>query len=197
MIARFFHFDLLKTSYRSEFLGGITTFVTMAYIIIVNPAILEAAGIPKGPSMVATIVCAFLGTAIMALYAKRPFAIAPYMGENAFVAFTVVKVLGYSWQTALGAIFIGGILFILLTISKLRSLLAQAVPANLKYSFAVGIGLFLAFIGLTECGIVTVGVPGAPVRVGNITQWSVLLSILGFVLIVVLTQLRVGSEELV
>lgn len=197
MIARFFRFEQLKTNYKNEVLGGITTFVTMAYIIVVNPAILEAAGIPKGPSMVATILTAFFGTLIMGLYAKRPFAIAPYMGENAFVAYTVVKVLGYSWETALGAIFIGGLLFTLLTVSKLRSLLAEAIPENLKYSFAVGIGLFLAFIGLNECGIIALGVPGAPVRVGNITQWNVLLSILGFLLIVVLAQLRVSGAILI
>ena len=92
----------------------------MAYIIIVNPKILEAAGIPFGPSMVATIITAFFGTLIMGVYAKRPFAIAPYMGENAFIAYTVVQVLGYSWQTALGAIFIGGVLFTIITLLKVR-----------------------------------------------------------------------------
>ncbi|MFH1018680.1 MAG: NCS2 family permease [Pseudomonadota bacterium] len=196
-MARYFHFEELKTNYKNEILGGLTTFVTMAYIIVVNPAILEAAGIPKGPSMVATIFTAIVGTLIMGLYAKRPFAIAPYMGENAFVAYTVVKVLGYSWQTALGAIFIGGVLFTLLTISKLRSLLADAVPESLKYSFAAGIGLFLAFIGMNECGLVQLGVPGAPVKFGDITQWNLLLSILGFLLIVVLMQLRVKGGLLI
>jgi adenine/guanine/hypoxanthine permease len=197
MIARFFRFEELRTNWKSEILGGVTTFVTTAYIIVVNPAILEAAGIPKGPSMVATIWTAFVGTLVMGVYAKRPFAIAPYMGENAFVAYTVVKVLGYSWQTALGAIFIGGILFTLLTISRLRSLLAEAVPENLKYGFAVGIGLFLAFIGLNEAGIVVLGVPGAPVKIGQIAQWSVLLSVLGFLLIVVLNQLRTPGALLI
>ncbi|MFH1263017.1 MAG: NCS2 family permease [Pseudomonadota bacterium] len=197
MIARFFRFQELRTNWKSEILGGVTTFVTTAYIIVVNPAILEAAGIPKGPSMVATIWTAFVGTLVMGVYAKRPFAIAPYMGENAFVAYTVVKVLGYSWQTALGAIFIGGILFTLLTISRLRSLLAEAVPENLKYGFAVGIGLFLAFIGLNEAGIVALGEPGAPVKIGQIAQWSVLLSVLGFLLIVVLNQLRTPGALLI
>jgi len=106
---RYFEFERHGTSYRKETLAGITTFLTMAYIIIVNPAILEAAGIPKGPSMVATILSAAFGTVVMGLYARRPFAIAPYMGENAFIAFTVVKVMGYSWQAALGAVFIAGI----------------------------------------------------------------------------------------
>ena len=107
----FFKLEQLGTNVRQEILAGLTTFVTMAYIIIVNPKILEAAGMPFGPSMVATILSASFGTLLMGLYANRPFAIAPYMGENAFIAFTVVKVMGYSWQTALGAIFISGVLF--------------------------------------------------------------------------------------
>src|SRR5512137_3125809 len=116
---RFFQFEKYSTSYRQEIIAGVTTFMTMAYIIVVNPAILEAAGIPKGPSMVATILTAVFGTVVMGVYAKRPIAIAPYMGENAFIAYTVVKVLGYSWQTALGAIFVGGVLFMLLTVMKI------------------------------------------------------------------------------
>ena len=105
----YFAFERHRTSYRRETLAGLTTFITMAYIIIVNPAILEAAGIPRGPSTTATILAAAFGTAVMGLYARRPFAIAPYMGENAFVSFTVVKALGFTWQEALGAVFIAGI----------------------------------------------------------------------------------------
>jgi AGZA family xanthine/uracil permease-like MFS transporter len=119
----------------------------------------------------------------MGVYAKRPFAIAPYMGENAFIAYTVVKVLGYSWQTALGAIFIGGVLFTILTVLKIRSWLANAIPEGLKIGFVVGIGLFLTFIGLNVTGIVTLGVPGAPVRVGNFSDPRVILAVLGFLLI--------------
>src|SRR5512144_392363 len=139
----YFEFSKHHTSYRQEMFAGIATFLTMAYIIVVNPAILEAAGIPKGPSITATIISAAFGTLVMGLYAKRPFAIAPYMGENAFIAFTVVGVLGLPWQTALGAIFLAGCLFTILTVLKVRSWLAAAIPATLKYSFAVGIGLFL------------------------------------------------------
>jgi AGZA family xanthine/uracil permease-like MFS transporter len=152
----------------------------MSYIIVVNPAILEAAGIPKGPSMTATILAAAFGTLLMGLYAKRPFALAPYMGENAFVAFTVVGTLGASWQTALGAIFIAGVLFTLLTVLKIRGWLAGTLPQSLKYSFAAGIGLFLAFIGLNETGIVALGVAGAPVRLGRLSQPTTLLAISGF-----------------
>jgi len=180
----YFAFDKHKTTYKQETLAGIATFLTMAYIIVVNPAILEAAGIPKGPSVTATILSAAFGTLIMGVYAKRPFAIAPYMGENAFIAFTVVKVLGVPWQTALGAIFIAGLLFTGLTLFKVRSWLASTLPQSLKYSFSVGIGLFLTFIGLNETGIVALGVPGAPVSLGKLSQPTTLLAIFGFLLII-------------
>ncbi len=197
MLNRYFKLDELGTNVRQETVAGITTFVTMAYIIVVNPKILEVAGIPFGPSMVATIISASFGTMLMGVYAKRPFAIAPYMGENAFVAFTVVKVLGYSWQTALGAIFIGGVLFTLLTIFKVRSWLTDQIPECLKVSFAVGIGFFLAFIGLNEAGIVVLGAPGAPVHVGNLGQTSVLLSIFCFIFILFLMTKKVRAAILI
>ncbi|NWF50615.1 MAG: NCS2 family permease [Ignavibacteriaceae bacterium] len=197
MLQRFFKFDELNANLKQETLAGITTFLTMSYIIIVNPKILEAAGIPFGPSMAATILSAFFGTLLMGIYAKRPFAVAPYMGENAFVAFTVVKVMGFSWQTALGAIFIGGVLFALLTIVKIRSWLANAIPENLKIGFAVGIGLFLTFIGLNETGIVTIGSPGAPVQVGNLNEAKILLAILGFIIIGFLMIKRINGAILI
>ncbi len=183
MISKYFNFEQLGTNYKTEIIAGVTTFLTMAYIIIVNPKILEAAGMPFEASMAATILTAFFGTLIMGVYAKRPFAIAPYMGENAFIAFTVVKVLGYSWQTALGAIFIGGVLFTILTVLKIRSWLANSIPESLKIGFAVGIGLFLTFIGLNETGIVKIGVPGAPDHVGNFHDASILLAVFGFLFI--------------
>jgi AGZA family xanthine/uracil permease-like MFS transporter len=194
---RYFAFEEKGTSYRQETLAGVTTFLTMAYIIVVNPAILEAAGIPKGPSMTATIVSAAFGTLVMGVYAKRPFAIAPYMGENAFIAFTVVKMLGYPWQTALGAIFLAGVLFTLLTALRVRGWLAGAIPLNLKYSFAVGIGLFLTFIGLNEVGVVTLGVPGAPVCLGRLSSPSVLLAVFGFGLMSWLTVKRVHGALMI
>ena len=197
MIKKFFRLDELGTSVRQELVAGTTTFITMAYIIIVNPKILEAAGMPFGASMAATIFSAFFGTMIMGIYAKRPFAIAPYMGENAFVAYTVVNVLHYSWQTALGAIFIGGVLFTLLTLFRIRSWLANAIPESLKISFAAGIGLFLTFIGLNDTGIVKIGVPGAPVHVGNFHEPSVLLGIFSFVLIAVLMIKKVKGSILI
>ena len=197
MLNKFFELDKLGTNVKQEVIAGATTFATMAYIIVVNPKILEIAGIPFGPSMVATILSAFFGTLAMGVYAKRPFAIAPYMGENAFVAFTVVKVLGYSWQTALGAIFIGGVLFTILTILNVRTWLANSIPESIKIGFAVGIGLFLTFIGLNETGIVTMGVPGAPVRVGNFHELSVLLAIFGFLLIAFLMSRKINGAMLI
>jgi len=156
----------------------------MAYIIVVNPAILLAAGIPFGPSMVATILSAIFGTLVMGLYANRPFAIAPYMGENAFVAYTVCGVLGYPWQTALGAVFISGVLLVILTLAGGRTFMSRAVPMNLKYSFSVGIGLFITFIGLVNSGLVVRGAEGGgPVMVGALNTPGVMLAVFGFLLI--------------
>jgi AGZA family xanthine/uracil permease-like MFS transporter len=183
MITEFYRLDERGTSIGREFTAGATTFATMVYIVVVNPKILEAAGIPFGASMAATILTAVFGTLVMGVYANRPFAVAPYMGENAFIAYTVVKVLGYSWETALGAIFIGGVLFTIITVLGIRGWLSRAIPEALKIAFAVGIGLFIAFIGLNTTGIVKIGVPGAPVHVGNFHDPAVLLAIFGFLLI--------------
>jgi AGZA family xanthine/uracil permease-like MFS transporter len=185
-LARYFRFEQHHTTFSRETVAGLTTFMTMSYIVIVNPAIMAAAGLPREASMVATVVTAIFGTALMGLYANRPFAIAPYMGENAFLAFTVVGQLHYHWTQALGAVFIAGVLFILLTLTKVRQWLLDAVPMNLRYSFAVGIGLFMTFIGLNETGIVAVGVAGAPVHAGQLTSRAVLVAVFGFVLIAVL-----------
>lgn len=192
----FFEFNRYNTSYRQETLAGLTTFLTMAYIMVVNPSILAVAGMPKDAQVTATILAAMIGCLMMAFWAKRPFAIAPYMGENAFIAFVVVKGMGYSWQVALGAVFWAGLVFILLTVLKVRSWLAESIPISLKASFAVGIGLFLTFIGLNETGLVVLGVPGAPVRLGNISQSSVLLAAGGFLLTVVLMARKVNGALL-
>ncbi len=179
-----------------EVVAGLTTFTTMSYIVVVNPAILAVAGIPEGPSLVATILTAVAGCYLMAFYANRPFAIAPYMGENAFIAFTVCRMLGFAWQTALAAIFIAGVLFILLTVLRLRQWVVDGVPNSLRYSFAVGIGLFLTFIGLNETGLVTLGVPGAPVQAGHLTSPSALVAMFGFVLLAILTIRKVPGAIL-
>lgn len=196
-LAAFFGFEVAGTNLRREVLAGVTTFVTMAYIVAVNPAILKAAGIPEGPSMVATVMTAMFGTLVMGLYANRPFAIAPYMGENAFVAYTVVRVLGFRWQVALGAVFIAGVLFMLLTVARVRQWIVEAVPPGLRFSFAAGIGLFLAFIGLNEAGIVTLGVAAAPVRIGALNSAPAMVAIFGFVAIAMLTLWQVPGAILI
>src|SRR5262249_19002549 len=139
-----------------------TTFAAMGYIIVVNPAILQFAGLPVGPSTVATIVTAVFGSLLMGLYANRPIAVAPYMGENAFLAFGLAA-LGIGWQLRLGAVFVSGLAFVLITLLGIRSWLADSISSSMKHSFAVGIGLFLAFLGLYEAGIVTSFVEGMPV----------------------------------
>jgi len=188
------------TNVRTELLGGATTFVTMAYIIVVNPAILSFAGIPAGPSTVATILAAVFGSLAMGLYANRPIAVAPYMGENAFIAFGLAA-MGIGWQLRLGAVFISGLVFALITLLRVRSWLANSISPSLKHSFAVGIGFFLAFIGLYETGIVTSGAagmvpqallragagvlsaPAVPVKIGDLRSPQVLLAVFGFLVI--------------
>ncbi len=207
MLSQYFRVYERGSTIRAELLGGMTTFVAMAYIIVVNPAILSFAGIPTGPSTVATILAAAFGSAVMGLYANRPIAVAPYMGENAFIAFGLAT-LGITWQQRLGAVFVSGLLFLLITSVGIRSWLANSISPSMKYSFAVGIGLFLAFIGLYETGMVTSAVAGipaeslllpsgtlrapeVPVKIGNLREPSVLLALFGFVLIMTLLYRRV------
>src|SRR5207244_259536 len=132
--------------------GGATTFATMAYIIVVNPAILSAANIPIGPSTIATILAAVFGCLLMGFYANRPIAVAPYMGENAFIAFSMAATI--TWQERLGSVFVAGAIFLVLTLCRARTWLAAAIAPNLKHSFAIGIGLFMLLIGMFETGIV-------------------------------------------
>jgi AGZA family xanthine/uracil permease-like MFS transporter len=212
MIERWFKVRERGSTVRTELLGGATTFITMAYIIVVNPAILSFAGIPVGPSTVATILTAVFGTLLMGLLANRPIAVAPYMGENAFIAFGLAA-LGIGWEQRLGTVFVAGLLFLLITVFQIRSWLANSISASLKYSFAVGIGLFLAFIGLYETGIVTsfvagmpvevvahgakvLSAPDVPVKIGNLRDPQVLLAIGGFLLICVLLYRRVRGALL-
>src|SRR5579875_3913542 len=196
-IALFFDFERYGATMRGEIIGGVTTFVAMSYIIALNPAILSAAGIPASAAMVTTIIAAVFGSLLMGLYANRPFAVAPYMGENAFIAYTVVRVLGYTWQTAMTAVFVSGILFLVLTAARVRPWLVEAVPAALRTAFSVGVGLFLSFVGLNEAGIVTLGVAGAPVRIGALDSPGVLIAIAGFILIALLLMYRVNGAPLI
>jgi AGZA family xanthine/uracil permease-like MFS transporter len=191
----FFEVKERGSTIRTEITAGLSTFLAVAYIIVVNPAILSAAGLPVGASTVATICVAAIGTLLMGLYANRPIAVAPYMGENAFIAFGLAA-LGISWQQRLGAVFLGGLLFLVISVAGLRGWLANSISSSLKYSFAVGIGLFLAFIGLNVTGIVTAG-EGVPVKIGDLHSPRVLLAIGGFIVIMALLQLRVRGAILI
>jgi AGZA family xanthine/uracil permease-like MFS transporter len=194
MLERLFRLRENGTTVRTEILGGVTTFVTMAYIIVVNPAILSFAGIPVGPSTVATILTAAFGSLLMGLYANRPIAVAPYMGENAFIAFGLAT-MGIGWQLRLGAVFVSGVAFLLITALRVRTWLANSISPTMKHSFAVGIGLFLAFIGLYETGIVTQA-KAVPVQIGDLREPQVLLAIFGFLLIAALLYRRVPGAIL-
>lgn len=160
-------------------MAGATIFMTMSYIIIVNPVILSAAGMPFGPAMVATILAAGVATLLCGLYAKKPFALAPYMGENAFFAYSVVLALGVTWNVGLGAVFIAGLVFLAFSLSGLRRTLVDAIPPFLSSAWGVSIGLFLIFIGLANSGISVPGVPGAPLQIGDLAQPEVIIVFIG------------------
>lgn len=208
-LERYFRLAEHGSTVRAEVIGGITTFAATAYIIVANPAILAAVPLPVGPSTVATILVAVFGCLLMGLYANRPIAVAPYMGENAFLAFGLIA-LGIGWQQRLGVVFVAGLLFLVLTLLRLRTWLARAISPSLKHSFAVGIGLFLAFIGLYQSGVVTgfteglptpttptLPRPDVPVKLGNLRDTRALLAVGGFVLMVGLMARNVRGALLI
>lgn len=147
-LERYFSFETLGARWRTEIIAGFTTFITMAYIVFVNPAILHEAGMPIAAVTAATCICAALGSILMGALAKYPIALAPGMGLNAYFTYTVVKHMGVPWETALGAVFISGVIFLLLTIGGIRQLFVSAIPHELHAAVAGGVGLFIAFIGL-------------------------------------------------
>jgi AGZA family xanthine/uracil permease-like MFS transporter len=167
---------------RSELLAGLTTYLTMAYIVVVNPSILAAAGIDQGAAFVATCIAAAIGSAAMGMLADLPLALAPGMGLNAYFTFSVVKGMGVSWQIALGAVFVSGLLFLLISVLRIREWLINAIPMSLKLGIGAGIGLFLGLIGLHEMGVVT-GNPVTLVTIGDLGKTPTVLSILGFLII--------------
>lgn len=196
MLQKLFGFDPKVSTVRTEILAGITTFLTMAYILAVNPDILSASGMDKGAVFTATIVASVIATLLMSLVAKLPFALAPGMGLNAFFAYTVCIVMGYSWQFALTAVFIEGIIFILLTITNLREAIVNAIPMTLKNAIGAGIGLFIAFIGLKNAGII-VSNEATYVGLGDITSGSGLLGVIGLVVTSVLLIFKVKGALLI
>src|SRR6478672_9885575 len=178
------------TDVRTEVVAGVTTFLTMAYIVFVNPQILSNAGMDKGAVFVATCLASAVSTMMMALYANYPIALAPGMGLNAFFAFAVVLGYKYSWQQALAAVFCSGVLFFLISILRIREYIINAIPKNLKLAISAGVGLFLGIIALEEAKIV-VAHPVTLVTLGDLKQWPAILCLLGFVLIVALNHLKI------
>jgi len=196
MFEKFYQLKANGTTVKTEILAGITTFLTMAYILAVNPNILAAAGMDKNALFTATAVASIVGTLAMALYAKLPFAQAPGMGMNAFFAFTVVLGMGYSWQFALTAILIEGVIFFIMNMLNIREAIVNAIPASLKNAISAGIGLFIAFIGLQNSGIV-VNNDATLVQIGDITHGTALLALIGLVITAVLLIRKVKGALLI
>lgn len=182
---RYFKFNELNTNYRQEFLGGLTTFLAMAYILFVNPNVLEPTGMDTGAIYVATALAAAIGTIMMGLIARYPIALAPGMGLNAFFTYSVVLGMGIPWETALLGVFLSGIIFIIITVVGLREKIINAIPQELKYAAAAGIGLFIAFIGLQSAEIVVLS-ESTLVQVGDLSNGPTLLAIFGVVITVIL-----------
>jgi AGZA family xanthine/uracil permease-like MFS transporter len=193
---RYFEFERLGTNWRTETLAGVTTFLTMAYIVFVNPAILHEAGMPLAAVTAATCVSASFGSLLMGLFARYPIALAPGMGLNAYFTYTVVKGLGIPWQTALGAVFISGAAFLLLTFFGIRQLILAALPQELYAAVAAGIGLFIALIGFRNSGII-VAHPATTVALGNLREPQTLLALFGLLVIGGLMAWRVRAAMLV
>ena len=196
MLEKIFKLTENKTSVRTEIIAGITTFLTMAYILAVNPNILSATGMNSGALFTATALSAIFATLVMAFWAKLPFALAPGMGLNAFFAFTVVLGMGHTWQFALTAVFIEGIIFILLTVFNIREAIVNTIPANLKKAISAGIGLFIAFIGLQNSGIVIKN-DATLVHLGDITGGSALLAFIGLLITSALIVRKVKGDLLI
>lgn len=195
ILQRIFKLNENNTTVKQEVIAGITTFMTMAYILVVNPQILGAAGMDKGAVFVATALSGALATFIMAFMANYPFGLAPGMGLNAFFTFGVVKGMGYSWEFALTAVFIEGLIFILLTFLNVREKIVNAIPMVIKDSVTVGIGLFIAFIGLVNVGMIKVG--GAIIELGNMKSPLIVLTIFGLILTSVLVSKNVKGALLI
>ena len=214
---KIFHLKENLTDVKTEVMAGITTFMTMAYILFVNPSILGAAGMDKNAVLLATAIGAGCVTIAMGLFVNYPIALAPGMGLNAFYAFTVVIGMGVSWQVALGAVFLSGIVFILLTVTRVRQLLVEGMPMSLKHAITVGIGLFITVVGLKLSGIMTIRLSLIPPTLQNLIQShgqgtplsfetiielghfspSVLLTVFGFILMALLMARNVNGSMLI
>jgi adenine/guanine/hypoxanthine permease len=196
MIEKIFHLNEKNSSIRNEILGGATTFMTMAYILAVNPQILGDAGMDKNAVFTATILSSVIAMIVMGLTANLPIALAPGMGLNAFFAYTVVIGMGYSWETALTAVFIEGILFVVMSLFNIREAIVNSIPINLKYAISVGIGMFIALVGLKNAGII-VGDPSTLLKMGNTGDPGVLMALAGIIIMGVLLIFRVRGALII
>ncbi len=195
-IERYFEFERLGTNWRTEILAGVTTFVTMAYIVFVNPAILKDAGMPFSAVVAATCLAAGLGSILMGVFARYPIALAPGMGLNAYFTYAVCKGMGIPWQTALGAVFLSGVIFLALTFAGIRQMIVAAVPHQLYAAVAAGIGFFIAFIGLRNAGVIKAD-PATLVSLGDLSAPNTLLALAGLLLISALLAWRVTGAMLI
>ena len=183
------------TTVRTELLAGLTTFLTMAYIVFINPSILADAGMPKGAVFVATCLVAALGSLVMALYANYPIALAPGMGLNAYFAYVVVLGMGFTWQAALGAVFISGLCFLVVTLTGLRAIIVEGIPRSMRIALTVGIGLFLAVIALKNAGIIAAS-PATFVTLGDLHKPGTVLAVIGFLMVAALSARKVKAALL-
>ncbi len=193
---RYFEFQKLGTTWRTEIVAGITTFVTMAYIVLVNPAILRDAGMPLAAVTAATCLSAAFGSILMGVVARYPIALAPGMGLNVYFTYVVVKGMGVAWQAALGAVFLSGAIFLLLTLAGIRQMILSAIPKELYSAVSAGVGVFIAFIGLKNAGLVVAN-PATFVALGNLRSASAAVSVFGLVAIAVLLAKRVPGAILI
>src|SRR5216110_2466128 len=195
-LERYFEFQALGADWKTEVLAGFTTFMTMAYIVFVNPAILHETGMPLPAVTAATCLSAAIGSLLMGGFAKYPIALAPGMGLNAYFTYSVVKGMGVPWQTALGAVFLSGVAFLLLTLLGVRQLILSAIPHELYAAVAAGVGLFIAFIGFRNSGIIVPN-PATTVTLGNLHDTRTALALFGLLLMAALLVWRVRAAMLI
>ncbi|NLR63974.1 NCS2 family permease [Chitinophaga varians] len=205
MLAKFFRLSENNTTVKKEVLAGLTTFSTMAYILAVNPSILSRTGMDFNALITATALAAAIGTLVMALYARLPIGVAPGMGLNAFFAYTIVSGMGYSWQFALTAVFLEGVIFIILSMFRIREAIINSIPENLKHAISVGIGLLIALIGMANAGIIETGMrhvgegrlEGVILKMGNVTSIGPLIALIGLIVSAVLMYRKVNAALLI
>ncbi|UOQ46619.1 NCS2 family permease [Gracilibacillus caseinilyticus] len=196
LLEKLFHLKELNTNIRTELMAGLTTFITMAYIIIVQPSLMTAAGMPAGAVMVSTIIVSGIFTIIMGVFTNRPFALAPGMGGNAFFAYSIVAAGLATWQTALGMVLISGVVFLILTLLGIRDAIAEMIPKNIKLAIGAAVGIFIAAIGLTDSGLVVLNIDSENLTLGSLHDKNVILALIGLIVILGLMARKVKGAVL-